>query len=266
MTFAAYPYGMTKAAKPRSPGGARRRQAVQRDITSRATRQRPNRIYELTKLHGMTYADVAERVRALAETRSDIKSREKVHELTINRLASGKMNLTQQWMELLGAVYSVPAAEIISQPVAQNMRLVRVIYALEASVFNQKNSLAEHERFDVMIPDDEALRDLHLYAAEIIGPAMNLRYSPDSIVILSKLTQRPGEIVEGKRYHVCATRISDGAVEHTIKMLVVGPEGRFWLKPESNHPAHQEWIPLDGKPGITIELMGRVRGVYFRED
>src|SRR6266478_3215357 len=95
---------------------------------------RPNRIFELTKARHWTYADVAERVRAIAGERGDA-ARTKVHEVTINRLSIGKAKLTQEWMELLGEVYAVPAADLISQPVAQNMRRVRVTCILEGGAW-----------------------------------------------------------------------------------------------------------------------------------
>lgn len=188
-----------------------------------------------------------------------------MHEVTINRLATGKINLTQDWMNLLGEIYAVPASEIISVPIAQNLQRVRVSCALEAGNWRSTSDLPESEQFDIMIVHDEALRGATIYAGEIRGPANNLRYSAGSIAILSKLEQKPGEIEIGKRYHV-RTMQTDGLIEDTIKCLVKDGEGKYWLRPESDHPAHQQWLPLDGTELLKVEIIGRVRGVFFRED
>lgn len=229
-----------------------------------AGKPRPNRIFELTQERKWTYEDVAERVRKIAKARG-LTAHAKTHGITINRLATGKAELTQKWMNLLGDVYGVPATEIISVPVAQNMRRVRVVCALEAGAWRDGSELPQKEQFDIMIPNDPELQALSLYAGEIRGNDTNLRYSPGSIVVIASLEQKPGEIVEGKRYHVRTLR-NDGQIENTIKTLTADPDGKYWLKPESNLPQHQEWLPLAGTETIRVELVGRVRGVFYRED
>jgi hypothetical protein len=229
----------------------------------RSKRPRPNRIFELTRARKWKYADVAERVRAIAAARGDV-ARAKVHTLTINRLATGEITLTQDWMNLLGEVFDVPSTEIITAPAADNLRRVAVCYALQARHWRRDSELPAAERYDIMIRSDPALHNLTLYAGEIRGQDTNLRYSPGSLAILSKIEQAPGEIIEGRRYHVRVTR-ADGMIEDTIK-LMTAKEGQYWLRPESDHPDFQEWLPLTGKPGHTVEIVGRVRGVFFRED
>jgi hypothetical protein len=242
---------MTKVPKPPKPPGE--------------PRLRPNRIFELTKARGMTYADVAERVREIATQRND-KTRLKVHEVTINRLASGDMKLTQEWMEMLGEVYAVPATDIIARPIGQNIIRVPVTFYLEAGAFKTTHEWPEPERYDIMIPEDVQLfRKSRLYAGELKGPSTNAKYPEKSVVILSRLTYQPGEIEVGRRYHVRVIRPS-GETEETIKCLCIDDAGKYWLKPESRHPEHQAWLALDGHDGNKVELIGRVRGVYTRED
>lgn len=231
-------------------------------------RIRPNRIHELTKQRKWTYPEVARRVRDLAEARRD-PSRAKCHTITINRLATGDANLTQEWMTILGEVFGVPPAEIISQPIAENLLRVTVTCALEAGHFKKSAALPVAEQFEIMIPYAETLNGLVLYAGEIRGTDNNLRYSPGALVVVSKLEpgaiNRPGEIAEGRRYHVRVTRYADGMSEESIKQLAFGPEGQIWLKPESNDPRHAA-IPLLGREGVNVEILGRVRGVFLRED
>jgi hypothetical protein len=232
--------------------------------TPRKPKSHPNRIHALTKERRWTYAEVADRIRKLAETRGD-SERIKVHEVTINRLATGKITLTQDWMNLLGEIYAVPASDIISVPANVNMVRVKVSCALEAQLWRSQPDLLNEEQYDIMIPYDQSLSSATLYAGEIRGPSNNLRYSPKSLVILSRLEQKPGEIEVGKRYHVRVMR-TDGMIEDSIKLLSQSPDGQYWLKPESDHPEHQTWTPLSGGENFRVELIGRVRGVFFRED
>jgi hypothetical protein len=110
---------------------------------------------------------------------------------------------------------------------------------------------------------------LELYAGEIRGLDVNTRYQPGAIVIVSKLEpgalHDPDMIPPGRRYHVRTAR-ADGLIEDSIKLLSLGPEGQLWLRPESDHPAFQEWIPLTGRDGYHVEIVGRVRGVFLKED
>lgn len=234
----------------------------------RAKRPRPNRIFDLTKQRKWTYPEVALRVRKIAAARGD-DSKARVHTVTINKLATGQLTLTQEWMKILGDVFGVPPAEIISAPFAENLRRVVVCYALEAGNWRRTPELPANEQYDIMIRNEAALQSLSLYACEIKGPDVNLRYPIGAIVVIAKLEpgalNRPGEVIEGKRYHVRVMR-DDGLVEDSIKQLTAGPEGQFWLKPESNHPAHQEWTPLAGRSGQRVEILGRVRGVFLSED
>ncbi|WP_316205819.1 helix-turn-helix transcriptional regulator [Bradyrhizobium sp. SZCCHNS1012] len=224
----------------------------------------PNRIAELIKERKWTYAEVAARIRKLAAERGDT-GRTSVHEVSVNRLAIGSTTLSQEWMNVLGEVFGVPPAEIISPPAAKNHIRVRVTHAFEGGKWHQTSTLPEAKQFDLMVQEDDKLRGATLYAGEIRGPSNNLRYPPRSIVILSKVEQKPGEIAAGKRYHVRMTR-KDGMVEDSIKLLSQAADGSYWLKPESDHPNHQQWARLDDTENAHIELVGRVRRVFSRED
>lgn len=232
-------------------------------------KSRPNRIFELTKRNKWTYPEVAARVRALAVAKGD-EARAKVHTVTINRLATGEANLTQAWMNVLGEVFGVAPTELIAAPAADNLRRVQVLYAFEGGKWRKTSMLPVAEQRDIMIPLDHRLHDLTLYAGEITGADNNSRYTPGAIVVVSELKpgaiNRPGEITEGRRYHVRVRREADGLIEDAIKCLTHGPDGQLWLKPESNHPAHQEWVPVSGRPGLNLEIVGRVRGVFMPED
>lgn len=201
----------------------------------------------------MTYAKVAEAIGG------------GTHEVTISNLANGKQELTQTWMERLSKVFKVDAAELLRGARSTGLLRVRVTGMLRAGEWSESFELPEDDQFDVMIPADAPLRDDDLYAGIIDGQSMNRVYPDKTVVVLSRKLQRPDAVAVGKRYHVRRTR-PDGLIEDTIKTLARGDDGRYWLKPESNDPEHQEWIALDGAPGTTVELIGRVRFVVYRED
>jgi hypothetical protein len=234
----------------------------------RASRPRPNRIFELTKARKWTYPEVARRVSELAKGRGDTE-RANTHTITINRLATGSATLTQEWMTTLGEVFGVPPTEIISAPIAENLRRVAVVCALAGGTWRKQWQLPEKEQYEIMIPNEAAFTGMSLYAGEIRGDDVNRRYPRGAIVVISTYKpgeiNQPGELKEARRYHVRVAR-ADGMIEDSIKCLTLGPEGQLWFKPESDHPEHQEWTPIMGKPGLLVEIVGRVRGVFLKED
>lgn len=208
-----------------------------------------NRILELTKERGLTYNDVAD---ALGVSRSAIAD-----------LARGDTNLTQDWMEKLGEFFGVAPTEII-EPTVKGFRRVKLSGELCAGKWHEPTHWPSPDHEDILIVDDPELRRIGLYAGRVCGNSMNQVYPDKSIVVLSHVGDSPSDIMIGRRYHVRRTR-ADGQVEETLKTLVKGPDNRLWLKPESDDPAHQQWVPLDGAIGETIELIGRVQYSIKRE-
>lgn len=210
----------------------------------------PNRIRELTKKNKTTYGEIAHEL-GTSETQ-------------IGRLASGGRKLTQDWMIRLAGVLNCTPAEILEKPVAEGLRAIAVSGRVEAGVWAESHALPEEDHYTVMVPDDPNLRGLTLYAREINGESMNLLYPHGSVIVLSNMLQRPGEILAGKRYHVRVTR-ADGSVEETIKTLMRGANGTYWLKPESDSPEFTA-IPLKDGDADEVILLGRVRWAVRREE
>jgi hypothetical protein len=245
-------------AQSRTPG--RRKASAQ----TAAPRQHPNRIFELTQERHWTYAEVAERVRSRAREKK-LKNFLKTHEVTIGKLASGLRTLTLDWMNMLGEVYSVPATDLIAQPLNGDMIRIKVTFYFQGGIWLKNHQWPATDCKEIMIPQDIALAGVELYAGELKGPASDARFPEKTVIICSRIMAKPDEIAINRRYHVRATR-PDGTTEETIRCLTQDRDGRYWLKPESNHPAHQTWMPLEGADGIKVEIIGRVRGVYIRED
>lgn len=215
----------------------------------------PNRIKELTKAAGASYEKIAEHFG--------------VHKVTIANLARGRAaggsDLTQEWMEKLAAYFGVPVHEIITKPLVAGLRRVKVTGELAAGAWREGSNYDPDDQFDVLIPDDEALRYISLYAGKVRGESMNKRYAAGSVLVFSYVGDAVNDIIVGGRYHVKRTR-NDGMVEDTIKTLTKDADGKYWLMPESTDPRFQEWIALEGENGTQVELIGRVRYAVQRED
>lgn len=205
-------------------------------------REYPNRIRELNKERGLTYETLAEKIG--------------VHYKTIGDLAVGKAELTFTWMQRLAKVYGVKPTEIIERQVMSGLRTVEVGGKVQAGAWADNHAFDPQDRRTVTVPNAAELRGLDLYAREIEGESMNKLYAHGSIVILSRLSQRPGEIIVGKRYHVARTRAD--LTEETIKTLVKDRAGDYWLQPESDSPEFTAF-KLAGDAEETVQLLGRVR-------
>lgn len=210
----------------------------------------PNRINELARERDLTHDDLAA---ALGVNRTTIADR-----------ARGSVPMNQDWQRRLAELFQVPLREILERPQAEGLRNVAVTVSLQAGAWGEAHGFEEGQRDSVMVPDDAALKSLTLYGGLIVGDSMNKIYPNGSIVVLSRMAQRPNEILEGRRYHIRVTR-AGGEVEETIKTLVRDGAGNYWMQPESDSPAYAA-IPLDSGPDSTVELIGRVRYAIRRED
>jgi len=216
-----------------------------------AKRFAPNRIAELTKQNSTSYPEIAE---ALHTSRG-----------TIAKLANSTQEMTRSWQEALAGHFNVSPEEIFTPPKENRLRRIPVKGRLAAGAWQEGFTFDPEDQYDVLIPQDERLQLISLYAAEVGGSSMNMRYPAGSVIVLSYVGDGVNDVIPGRRYHVKRTR-ADGMVEDTIKTLVKGEDGKFWLKPESTDPEFQEWIALEGQPGMQIELIGRVRYAVQREE
>jgi transcriptional regulator with XRE-family HTH domain len=235
----------------KKPQGGRHKASPTRATLPLKDREYPNRIQELTRKRGLSYQKIAD---ALGTAYS-----------TIANLAVGKSELTLDWMNRLAPVLGVSPADIIQeQNSITGLRRVPVDSLVHAGQWGRDQKLPDSLRYDVLIPDTEELRGIELYGLAVRGPGMNLRYPEGSTVICSPIapTQYP-DLIAGKRFHVRITRPT-GECEDSIRRLEQ-QDGTFWLRGESSHAAHQEWVPLAGRDGMTVQILGRVHGAYILE-
>lgn len=199
-----------------------------------------NRLKELMKEKGISREALAEAIDA--------------HPVTVSKLASGKMRLTDVWVEKLATALAVAPGELFS---ALGPRLVTVKGHVQAGHWAESNEWPPDDWYNVPIPDDEEWRGERLYAAEARGPSMDLVFPEGTVIVFTAWVQSEQDILPGKRYIVEVER-TDGLREATVKTLWQDENGKFWLLPESTDPRFKEAIALDGNEGDTIMLKGRV--------
>lgn len=146
------------------------------------------------------------------------------------------------------------------------LRRVDVVAHVQAGHFAETWEWDEEERYAVYVPDLAEYRGLRLYAAETRGPSMNKRYSDQTVVVFNSVIEAHEEPIPGKRYIIERKRPS-GESEHTVKLLHLDPEGKFWLMPESDDPRYQAPISVEDGTGTedTVTIIGRVLFAVTRE-
>ena len=196
-------------------------------------------------------------------SRDDVAASLEAHPITVSKLISGKMKLTQQWMDRLAVVFNVRPEQIIVAP--SNTRTVRVRSHVEAGTWEAHHEWPEDEWYDIAIPDDPAYRSYELFGAETRGPSMNKRYPERTVLIHTSIVETGERLEIGKRYIVERER-PDGTRETTVKTLSRDDDGKLWLLPESTDPRHQAPIPIDDAIDSVVRLIGRVIYSVQRED
>ena len=212
-------------------------------------RNMANRIKQLMKERNLSRDDVADGIGA--------------HPITVSKLISGKMKLTEEWMDKFATVFAVPREQIIAAPSAT--RLVKVRSYVEAGVWEQHAEWPEEDWYEVAIPDDPRYRMTELFGSETRGPSMNKRYPEHTVLVHTSLAISGESLEIGKRYVVERER-SDGTRETTVKTLSRDLDGRLWLMPESTDPRFQTPIPIDDEIDSIVRVIGKVVYSVQRED
>lgn len=97
------------------------------------------------------------------------------------------------------------------------------------------------------------------YAVRIDGPSVNRKIPDGAYAICAAFDAFPGGAPPGGLVHVVRER--NGEVEHTLKELRFTHEGPT-LFPVSDHPDHQEPLPLRDVEGETVRIAGVVIGSF----
>lgn len=145
-------------------------------------------------------------------------------------------------------------------PTAPSPTTVFVSGAVEAGHFADAIERDRSEWYTLDIPIPEKFRG-KARALEVRGPSMNLEYPDGSVIVWMPASEVRAP--ENGDHVVAIARRIDGKVEASIKEYRLA-DGRVWLCPRSDNPAHQTAIALDELPdGIeAIEVAGLVAGGY----
>jgi hypothetical protein len=161
----------------------------------------------------------------------------------------------------LARTAQVPAWKLSGdEPEPPSPTSVWVKGVVEAGAFREVVEWDQSSWYAIDIPVPARFRKM-AEALEVRGPSMNLDYPDGSIVTwVETLNSRPPAHLD----HVIVYAYRrDGTIEATVKELRV-IDGKRWLWPRSDHPAHQAPIEVDapGEEIESIEIKGLVLGGY----
>jgi phage repressor protein C with HTH and peptisase S24 domain len=161
----------------------------------------------------------------------------------------------------LARTAQVPAWKLSGdEPEPPSPTSVWVKGVVEAGAFREVVEWDQSSWYAIDIPVPARFRKM-AEALEVHGPSMNRDYPDGSIVMwVEVLNARPPADMD----HVIVYAYRrDGTIEATVKELRI-IDGKRWLWPRSDHPAHQAPVEVDS-PGDdieTIEIKGLVLGGY----
>ena len=211
----------------------------------------PHRVKHLRERLGLTQSELARRL--------DVKPQ------AIQALEAGKVKRPRFIVPLAKELGVSPDfIETGTETPPATFRNVKVRGVVQAGAWSEVWEWDSDQWYDVPLPVEPGLASMNLFAVESRGPSMDKRYPEGTVLICSDVAQNGENVEVGKRYVVERTGM-DGSVEATVKTLHRAADGELWLVPESNDPMFQEPIPLAGKDGETIRIVGRVRYAMSKE-
>lgn len=188
------------------------------------------------------------------------------HPVTISKLISGKMRLSDVWIEKISnALRVTPGALFDEPPAAANLKALKVIGAVEAGALRESFEWDQSDQYTTSLPIPDIYQRVKPFVLEVRGPSMNLKYPDGTLLVCANMYDLNEEPRAGKRY-IVEKIFPDGTREATVKQLRIDESGLPWLWPESSHPAHQMPIEVNGHDGETIRILARVLGSYQPEE
>jgi SOS-response transcriptional repressor LexA len=158
----------------------------------------------------------------------------------VGRLELGVRKLNVEWAERFAPHLNCLAVELLFEDVEitkGSLTSVKCVGFVQAGDWREAVELPEDEQYTVNVPPDARFRDLEVFALEIRGDSMNLRYADKSLLICSRYDPVNDRLPVGKRV-IVQRRSELGLIEATCKELIIDKDGKGWLKPDSNNPSH----------------------------
>jgi len=178
---------------------------------------------------------------------------------TIQRLETGKRQLTQKWAEKISSILGVELTSLFGNILPTNNVGLSVIGEVQAGVWKEVDVLDEEKHPPLPIGPDPRYSDTSQYALLVQGTSMNKVFAPGSFIVCVPWPDLGRDPREGDI--VVVERRRNGMVETTVKRLALNKR-RLVLMPESTDPRFQTPVELDGNEdhdeiAITALVVGR---------
>jgi transcriptional regulator with XRE-family HTH domain len=178
---------------------------------------------------------------------------------TIQRLETGKRQLTQKWVEKISSILGVEVSELFGNILPTTNVGVSVIGEVQAGVWKEVDVLDEPRHPTLPIGPDPRYIDFPQYALLVQGTSMNKVFAPGSYIVCVPLADLGREPRDGDI--VVVERRRKGMVETTVKRLSISRQ-KVVLLPESTDPRFQTPVEMDGNAdhdeiAVTALVVGR---------
>ena len=162
---------------------------------------------------------------------------------TIQRLESGKMQLTEQWADRIAAALAVHLTEIFGEIVPAKSHGLPVLGEVQAGIWREADVVDEPKTRYLPIGADQRYSTATQFALLVRGESMN-RVVRDGAYIVCVSWSELGRSPKDKDL-VVVDRRRDGLVETTVKRIKLENK-TITLVPDSDDPRWQSPIVLEG--------------------
>lgn len=162
---------------------------------------------------------------------------------TIQRLESGKRQLTEKWAKKISEVLGVDLGQVFGQILPVASAGLSVIGEVQAGVWREIDVTDEPKHPPIPLGPDPRYQDKTQFALLVQGESMNKVFNPGCFIVCIPWDQVGRQPREGDIAVV--ERRRDGMVETTVKRIAV-QNRKLVLMPESTDPRFQNPIELEG--------------------
>jgi len=177
-------------------------------------------------------------------TQAQLAERMSTSQQNVQRLETGRISIDLDWIKKLGAAFDMHPKDMLSDAVELvELTSISVVGAVEAGTWREAVEWPPSDRYDLAVNPDPENPGVRRFGLVVRGPSMN-RVMPDGTHLICAKFLDLGENPEHEDYVICRRRQPNGLMESTVKQYIVDQDGKHWLWPRSDHPAHQAPIPL----------------------
>lgn len=207
-----------------------------------------NRIKELRVARGLTQAQLAEVVGTT--------------DATIQRLESGRRQLTERWATQISTVLGVDVSELFGSILPATNAGLPVVGEVQAGVWREIDFTDEPKHPPLPLGPDSRYQGHAQFALLVVGESMNKIFNPGTFIVCIPWAELGRQPQEGNI--VVVERRRDGMVETTVKRISL-QNNKLVLMPESTDPRFQSPIELEGSiERDEIAITALVIGKYER--